>query len=154
MRVYIAAPMTGHPDNNRASFAYAWNELIEAGFDATSPHFLESSIEIETRAKMGTASVYRHVLPVDVFAISSVDAVLALPGWEDSRGAKFEKHFAELIEIPWIAPVSNGTFIPLDPFDPDLHTRILEYCVGEGIRLLHMHDLLLKEKALANSRTT
>lgn len=106
MRVYIAGPMTGQPNNNRDAFAFAWNRLIEAGVDPVSPHFLESAIEIENRTRMGTAAVYRHVLPVDCFAISSVDAVVALPGWETSRGCLFEKHFADLIEIPWIATPS------------------------------------------------
>lgn len=108
MRIYIAGGMTGKPDNNRAAFSEAWNFFHRHGVEATSPHFLESAIEVETRARMGTAAVYRHVLPTDCFAISSVDAVVALPGWEESRGANFEKHFADLIEIPWITGDENA----------------------------------------------
>lgn len=144
MRVYIAGPMTGLPDNNRAAFAYAWNRLMEAGFDAVSPHFMESAIEVETKARMGTAAVYRHVLPVDIFALSSVDAVLALPGWEQSRGAKFEKHFADLIEVPWVACVRNGDFIPGFPEDGNMQKFVLEYTVAQAI-------IPLKEIACASS---
>ena len=150
MRVYLAGPMTGLPQNNREAFAYAWNKLIEEGFDAISPHFLESAIEIETRAKMGTAAVYRHVLPVDCFAISSADAVLALPGWEDSRGCNFERHFADLIEIPWITSVQDGDFIPMDrcPMDPaDTYLAVVKYAVTRGIEQL-------KEHAIAHSRSS
>lgn len=103
MRVYVAGPMTGILDNNKPAFALAWTRLHEAGFEAISPHFLESVMEVKTREAMGTAAVYRHVLPVDIFALSSVEAVLALPNWQGSRGAKLEKHFADLIEIPWVS---------------------------------------------------
>ncbi len=141
MRIYVAGPMTGLPDNNRAAFAYAWNRLMEAGLDAVSPHFMESAIEVETKARMGTAAVYRHVLPVDLFALSSVDGVLALPGWEDSRGAKFEKHFADLIEIPWVTTVSDGDFIPGFPDDMDMQRHVLEYGVAKAIDTLKEYDL-------------
>lgn len=137
MRVYCAGPMTGRENNNREAFSFAWNRLHEAGVDAVSPHFLESAIEIETRSRMGTAAVYRHVLPVDCFAISSVDAVLALPGWEQSRGCLFEKHYADLIEIPWIAA---------DPeqFQPDWsYDDSVRFAVAYGIARL-------KELAVAN----
>ena len=135
--------MTNMPDNNRAAFAFAWNRLIEAGVDAVSPHFLESAIEIENRTRMGTAAVYRHVLPVDCFAISSVDAVLALPGWEGSRGCLFEKHFADLIEIPWVSGVSDGDFIPSDNPLVDVQEQVMIYSVSQAINQL-------KDYALAN----
>ncbi len=142
MRVYIAAPMSDViEDNNRAAFVYAWGELMKEGIDAVSPHFLENVIEVKTRARMGRAAVYRHVLPTDVFAISSCNACLALPGWDDSVGCRFEKNFADICEIPWVAPVSNGSFIPCDPLDPDLQEEILGWCVAEGIRILKEHAL-------------
>jgi hypothetical protein len=122
MRIYVAGPMTGLPDNNRKAFAFAWNRLMDAGFDAVSPHFLESAIEVETRAKIGIAAVYRHVLPVDLFALSGVDGVLALPGWEESRGAKFEKHFADLIEIPWV--------VSSDPLNTQLEVWVTD-CINQ-----------------------
>lgn len=135
MRVYIAGKMTGMPDNNRPAFATAWNLLMQAGVDAVSPHFLESAIEIDTRSKMGTAAVYRHVLPVDTFAISSVDAVIALPGWEDSRGAQFEKHFADLIEIPWITGVldaerESGEGADINLYLADCINQLKEYALA------------------------
>lgn len=116
MRVYIAGPMTGLPENNGPAFAKAWRMLHDAGHDPISPHFLESSLPPEVRERMGTGGIYRSVLPIDVFAMSTVDAVLALPGWQFSRGAKFEKHFADLCDIPWV----SGIDIPV----PDLEVWI------------------------------
>jgi hypothetical protein len=92
--------MTGHPDHNRAAFTYAWNRLQAAGYTAISPHFLENGIEVEARAKSGVAEIYRYALPIDLFAMSSCDAVMSLPGWENSRGSLFEGHGAGLMEIP------------------------------------------------------
>lgn len=103
-RVYVAGPMTGIPDQNRPAFRFAWNHLTQRGFHVISPHFLESSIEVDTRAAIGTGEVYRYALPIDIFALSSCSYVVALPGWETSNGAGFERHGAELMRIPWIAP--------------------------------------------------
>jgi hypothetical protein len=130
--------MTGYDNNNRKAFAYAWNKLVERGFDPVSPHFLESAIEIETRAKMGTAAVYRHVLPVDCFAISSVDAVLALPYWRYSKGCQFEKHFADLIEIPWISPSPTKVLLKYSPClgPPGDVPNYVKWTVLEGIEEL------------------
>jgi len=102
MRIYIAGPMTGLPNNNRDAFVYAWKELTEAGFEAVSPHFLESSIPETLRRNLGLPAVYRQVLPIDIFALSTSDAVLALPAWEGSKGAHFEYHYCNLCMIPWI----------------------------------------------------
>jgi len=104
IRIYIAGPMTGLPDFNRAAFTYAWNRLTRLGYEVVSPHFLESVIEIESRTQMGPGAVYRYALPMDLFALSSCRFVVALPGWEQSNGANFEKHGADLMNIPWVAP--------------------------------------------------
>ncbi len=125
MRVYIAGPMTGYKDNNRHAFAFAWNRLMEAGFDAVSPHFMESAIEVETKARMGQPAVYRHVLPVDLFALSSVDAVLALDGWENSKGALFERHFTTLIQIPWVT-TSDSLNTQLEVLVPNCINQLKE----------------------------
>ena len=106
MRVYIAGPMGkwALQDYNRASFEQAWNHLTKAGVTAISPHFLESAIDIEARARMGAGALYRYAIPIDIFALSSCQAALALPGWEDSKGSCVEQVNAGLMEIPWVAP--------------------------------------------------
>ena len=140
MRVSIPGPMGKYKDEdyNRASFAFAWNHLTVAGITAISPHFLESAIEIDARAKMSIEAVYRYAIPIDIFALSSCDYAIALPGWEGSKGCVCEKVNADIMGIPWIAPdtvlvggpsgIGNG----LDEY--------LEQCVEE-----------LKERAFENS---
>jgi hypothetical protein len=103
-RVYIAGPMTGIPEHNHPAFKAAWNALTQAGYEAISPHFIESVIEIDSRVQIGQGAVYRYALPIDTFALSSCEAVVALPGWEQSQGCGFEKHAADLMDIPWVAP--------------------------------------------------
>jgi hypothetical protein len=94
--------MTDMLNSNKDAFAYAWNRLMAAGFEAVSPHFLESVLDMETRQKMGPAQVYRYALPIDTFALSSCDFMMVLPGWEDSDGTGFELHGAKLFDIPVI----------------------------------------------------
>jgi hypothetical protein len=96
--------MTDLPDKGRAAFTYAWNRLMQAGFTAISPHFLENAIDIETRAHKSKEEVYRYALPIDLFALSSCDAIMVLPGWADSDGTNFELHGARLMGIPIIRP--------------------------------------------------
>jgi hypothetical protein len=98
--------MTSLPDKGKAAFTQAWNHLMQAGFHAVSPHFLENGIDIETRAKQSTQEVYRYALPIDLFALSSCDAMICLPGWTDSDGTCFEMHGARLMGIPIIRPDS------------------------------------------------
>jgi hypothetical protein len=134
MRVYIAGPMNGYPDFNKGSFLKAWNILMAAGYDATSPHFLENKIEVEVRARRGVDAIYRYALPIDIYAISGVDAVVALPGWERSRGAGFEKHAADLMGIPWVAPEYTSDEYPMTEGVTD--EDMLEFWINDCIAIL------------------
>ncbi len=101
IRLYIAGPMTDVTNENHPAFRTAWHMGLQRGHHMVSPHFLESVIEVQTRVKLGPAAVYRHVLPIDVYALSSCDAVIALPGWHSSKGCKLEAMAADLMGIPW-----------------------------------------------------
>lgn len=103
-KIYVAGPMSGMPDYNRRTFQIAWNYLTMKGHLPVSPHFLEAPVEVDSRARLGPEVLYRHVLPLDIFALSTTEAVIALPGWEVSKGCGFEEHAASLMGIPWISP--------------------------------------------------
>jgi hypothetical protein len=107
--------MTKEPDKGRAAFTYAWKRLHEAGFTPVSPHFLENGIDIETRAKMSKEEVYKYALPIDIFALSSCDAMMVLPRWETSDGTRFEMHGASLMGIQVVdASPPLGTVLTLE----------------------------------------
>lgn len=132
--------MSGIKDHNRASFAKAWNKFTQAGFDVVSPHFLESVIEIDTRATMGPGHVYRYAIPIDVFAISSVDVCVALPGWEHSKGCKLEKHCAELMHIPWVGMRSRYPEYMNDMSDEDKLNQEIEWAIGRLFAIKGLKD--------------
>lgn len=79
-RLYIAGPMTGLPDFNFPAFNDAAAKLRALGFQVENP------AENPTPA-CGSWLGYMRMAVVQV---SRVDAIVMLPGWEQSRGARVE----------------------------------------------------------------
>lgn len=84
-RVYIAGPMTGLPEFNFPAFHAAAAALRSRGFEVENP------AENPTPA-CGSWLAYMRMA---VAQVATVDAVVLLPGWEQSRGAKVEFRLAE-----------------------------------------------------------
>ena len=83
---YIAGPMAGIPDFNFPAFHEMAKRLREAGWEAKNPadNFggrTDLSREIYIRA--------------DVAVLAACDAIVMLPGWQNSRGAKLEYFLAQ-----------------------------------------------------------
>lgn len=97
-RVYIMGPMSGRPNLNREAFSIANDKLLLHGYWPINPHHIESPFPRGEPFKQ--EQMYRQVMPMDVFALSTADAVIALPGWEMSRGSALEAHAADLMGIP------------------------------------------------------
>jgi nucleoside 2-deoxyribosyltransferase len=89
MKVYIAGPMSGHPDHNVAAFSFVKKELEEKGHEVVTPfEFHEGVVPPEE-----PGNVYAVSEEVALFDLESVvrnDAVYMLRGWELSRGARAE----------------------------------------------------------------
>lgn len=83
MIVYIAGKMTGLPDWGRAAFHAAERELTERGHIVLNPAALPVGMPPE------------RYLPICMAMLEQADAIYLLDGWDDSRGAKLEKAFAE-----------------------------------------------------------
>lgn len=86
-RVYIAGPMSGIPDLNFPAFHAAAAKLRELGFDVINP------AEINTDPSAGWAACMR----ADIAQLVTCDGIALLPGWENSKGARLEKHIAEAL---------------------------------------------------------
>jgi hypothetical protein len=100
-KVYLAGPMTGIPQFNFPAFDAAAAALREAGYDVVSPAEMDDP---ETRAAAlaspdgapgsGSSSgeTWGDFLARDVKLIADggLDAIVVLPGWERSRGARLE----------------------------------------------------------------
>lgn len=89
-RIYIAGPMTGLPDFNYPAFHAAERQVAAAG-----------NVPLNPARQFGG----RTDLPYDVYikgALQMVllcDAIYLLPGWQASRGARLEKHVADVLGL-------------------------------------------------------
>lgn len=102
MRIYTAGPMTHYPQFNFPAFDAVAASLRRAGFDVVSPAELDSP---EDRAAAmaspdGSALSYGNGIKktwgaflsrdVKLIADGGIEAIVVLPGWEGSRGARLE----------------------------------------------------------------
>ena len=89
-RVYLAGPMRGHPDLNFPAFHAATLDLTDRGYDVWSP------------AAQGLAddSSFEACMAVDLPEVVRADAVVVLPGWQDSQGARIETTVAWRLDKP------------------------------------------------------
>ncbi len=81
-RVYISGPMTGLPGLNADKFDNAATELRYLGYAVCNP--------IETSALLGEHLTHAQYLRFDFHRILEADFLVALPGWEKSKGARAE----------------------------------------------------------------
>jgi hypothetical protein len=106
-KVYIAGPMTGLPRFNIPAFERAAKRLRAAGYEVISPVELDSeAIRSEALASKDGAmpasgkiggETWGEILARDVRVIAdTVDAIVVLPGWNKSRGARLEVFVALL----------------------------------------------------------
>ncbi len=103
MRVYIAGPMTGHKNLNFPAFERAAKSLRHRGHVVVSPHEDDAS-DLSWGALLSQ--------DVAIIACSGVEAVVVLPGWETSRGARLETFVAMLCRMPVLAYGRKLTEIP------------------------------------------
>lgn len=82
MTVYLSGPMTGIPQRNFPAFRAATAQLRARGLTVITPHELASSPSLDwaTAMRIDLAGLLR----------SGLDALVLLPGWPASRGARVE----------------------------------------------------------------
>ena len=85
MRLYISGPITGI-ENYRRIFQGAKDALLAKGYDVVNPAELTEVI--------GDSFTYDEILAIDLDLLARCDAVVQLPGWENSRGANVEYGYA------------------------------------------------------------
>jgi len=95
MRVYIAGPMTGLPENNYPAFRAEAMRLRALGHEVVSPNELNAGREHE-----GWAACMKR----DIAVLTTCDAVQVLEGWMKSRGAKLEIVVARELGITVYSP--------------------------------------------------
>ncbi|EOV0796590.1 DUF4406 domain-containing protein [Yersinia enterocolitica] len=83
MKTYIAGPMTGLPDFNRAAFNAAAKEIAASGHVPLNPAILPDGLSQPDYMCICMAMLQR------------ADAIYMLGGWQSSAGARAEYALAE-----------------------------------------------------------
>jgi hypothetical protein len=81
--------MTGIPEFNYAAFHYAATALRGQGIEVINP------AELHGDDDTGGDHSWEWYLRAALKAVLECDEIVLLPGWEQSRGARLEKHVAE-----------------------------------------------------------
>lgn len=100
--VYLAGPMRGYPRNNVPAFRDAAKELRARGLEVVSPVELDEEEGDNAESEALTDADYNRYLRRDIVRLITDDAqaLVVLPGWEESRGASLETHVARELGMP------------------------------------------------------
>ncbi|WP_333986703.1 DUF4406 domain-containing protein [Burkholderia cepacia] len=80
MRIYVAGPMTGHPQLNFPAFHAEAARLRALGYEVVNPAELNADPGADWLSCMRT----------DIKHLVDCDAIAMLEGWQTSRGAALE----------------------------------------------------------------
>lgn len=114
MTYYLSGPMSGIPDYNFPAFTEACRRLRGRGLTIISPH--------EQAGEGDPTKPYEQYLREDVRLMAEhCDALILLPGWPSSTGARMELQLALTLKMPiWF----YGHVVTLKPLNQVPHLLI------------------------------
>lgn len=86
IKVYIAGSITGTTANHKQRSEEAETQLRRLGFEPINPDKLPENVK------------YKDAIKEGIKKLQECDAIYLIPGWEVSKGANLEKHFAEVLD--------------------------------------------------------
>ena len=101
MKIYIAGPMSGFDEFNFPAFDRAAWDLQVLGHTPLNPAQMDRDVGFDPNRDEVTIEFLQAAMRRDVDAIlDHADAILMLPGWKGSTGAKAEYWLARWKHIP------------------------------------------------------
>lgn len=126
MKLYLSGPMTGVKDFNSPAFIHAARQLRERGYEVVSPFELDeqeghpSSERIDkiiagVSPEVAGAPTWADLLGRDIKVIvnEDIEAIVLLPGWAHSKGARLEVFTAMLHGLTIYSYESTGSYLML-----------------------------------------
>ena len=115
MRLYLAGPMRGIPDNNGPAFAEAAAHLRSLGHEVWSPAEHDEKLMPNDLDGQMLIDVFKR----DLAALCDQGGLVLLEGWNRSHGACLECHTADVIHLPvWLyEPRVEGALVPKSTHD-------------------------------------
>lgn len=125
MKVYIAGPMRGKPENNFLAFDEAREKWKRAGHIVFCPAAIFRAMPY--RMECHDRSTLNHVALQDLTCITQCDAIALLEGWEKSVGATMEVALSRFLRMPaFDATTMEEMIIAQLPWDNDSWKEILK----------------------------
>lgn len=101
MKLDLAGPMTGLPENNRPAFRRGADKLRGEGYEVVNPAELDEVV--------GSDLSWEWYMKRDIELLVNCDGVAVLDGWLNSRGACLEVHIARSLSMPIIRAADLST---------------------------------------------
>lgn len=97
-RLYLSGPMTGLKNFGHDIFNLNAAFLRDAGWSVFSPAEMDLKLGIDISGPISEEQ-YQDLMRNDYRALTECSAIAFLPGWENSRGAKLESDFANVLKL-------------------------------------------------------
>ena len=112
MRIYLAGPMTGYPMFNFPLFDKQRDFLKGLGHDVISPADLDREAGFNPIFDCADADFMTKAILRDLTAITTVEALALLPGWDKSRGVKVELALAGFLQLDILDAMTGSAIEP------------------------------------------